>query len=650
MTQLNTPYPATAYLTGFLRARGYDAVQGDPAIELLLRLLSRDGLTEIGSVLAVRFNEKPLGIPLSVKHFLKYHDAYVDTVDSVIRFLQGKDPTMAHRIASDTFLPRGPRFESLKQLEASSGTDGLERAFGSLGLQDRAQHLASLYVDDLNDTIRDGIDPRFGLARYGERLAASAPSFDPLWNALNDEPNLIDRHLDAITDALIEKHAPDILGVTLPFPGNVYGAFRIARRVRAISPNTKIVFGGGYVNTELRELSDPRIFDFIDYLTFDDGEAPFLCLLESQEKPAADKSYLRTMVREDDKIVFKSTPGVHDIPMKECGTPTYDGLPLGDYLSLCELLNPMHRLWSDGRWNKLTLAHGCYWKKCSFCDTTLDYIGRYEDQGAELIVARMEKLIAETGQTGFHFVDEAAPPKTLAAMAKKIIERKLNVTWWGNIRFEKSFTPELAKLLAASGCVAMSGGLEVASDRLLILMEKGVTVEQVAQVTHAFSENGIMVHAYLMYGFPTQTLQESVDSLERVRQLFAEGCVHSAFWHRFACTVHSPIGKNPEKFGIKLLPVPSTFARNDVDFEDPTAVDHEALTPGLKKALYNFMHGMGLDQDVRSWFEFETPKANVSRNLVRNAIKGVSHPVTQKHSLPRKPAKGSSSPARHFQR
>ena len=119
----------------------------------------------------------------------------------------------------------------------------------------------------------------------------------------------------------------------------------------------------------------------------------------------------------------------------------------------------------------------------------------------------LNAIVAETGQTGFHFVDEAAPPKSLKALAAELQRRGVAVGWWGNIRFEKSFTPELCRQLAASGCIAVSGGLEVASDRLLKLMQKGVSVQQVARVTKAFADAGILVHAYLMYGFPTQTVQ-----------------------------------------------------------------------------------------------------------------------------------------------
>ncbi len=176
------------------------------------------------------------------------------------------------------------------------------------------------------------------------------------------------------------------------------------------------------------------------------------------------------------------------------------------YLSLIEMLNPVNRLWSSGRWNKLILAHGCYWKKCSFCDLSLDYISRYEEQNAAQIADNMEELIQETGQSGFHFVDEAAPPKVLFALAKILTQRNLQVSWWGNLRFEKSFTPKMAEVLARSGCIAVTGGLETASDRLLQLMNKGVSVEQVAKVTRAFSEAGILVHAILCMVFQPKLL------------------------------------------------------------------------------------------------------------------------------------------------
>ncbi|MCK5918998.1 MAG: radical SAM protein, partial [Cocleimonas sp.] len=330
---------------------------------------------------------------------------------------------------------------------------------------------------------------------------------------------------------------------------------------------------------------------------------------------------VRTYYLDKGKIIYANNRDYHDVAHKDIGTPTYDGLPINHYLSLCEMLNPMHRLWSDGRWNKLTIAHGCYWSKCSFCDLNLDYISRYDEAGADIIVQRIETLIAETGQTGFHFVDEAAPPKVLFSMAQKIIDKGLIITWWGNIRFEKTFTPEKCQLLANSGCVAISGGLEVASDRLLALMKKGVTVQQVARITKGFSDAGILVHTYLMYGFPTQTEAETILSLEYVRQLMLNQCFHSAYWHRFAATIHSPVGMNPNEYGVTLNPPNNAlFANNDIEFSDNSEVDHEMLGKGLNKALYNYMHGMGLDQPLYLWFDQPVELPHLADNFIEQCL------------------------------
>jgi radical SAM superfamily enzyme YgiQ (UPF0313 family) len=626
MTQLNTPYPATAYLAGFLgpnEARlGLEVSQADAALELFLRLTSRAGLTRILQVLDVR------GGP-SAAWLVARGQACLGTVPAAVRFLQGKDPALALRIAGRGFLPEGPRFAALGP-PGDGDDDPLAWAFGALGVEDRARHLASLHIDDLADALREGVDPRFELARYGERLAASAPTFDPLRDALEGPPTLVDTILDELSRDLAARHRPELVALTVPFPGNVYGALRIARALRAAAPAVRIAMGGGYVNTELRELAEPRLFDYVDFVTLDDGEAPLLALLEHLRAPA--RPLLRTFLREAGRVVFRTDEALHDVPMRDAGTPTYRGLPLGDYVSLVEMLNPMHRLWSAGRWNKLTVARGCYWKKCTFCDVTLDYIARYDPASADLLVDRIEALVAETGQTGFHFVDEAAPPAGLRALSERLLARQVVITWWGNIRFEKTFTPRLAELLARAGCVAVSGGLEVASDRLLARMKKGVTVAQVARVTRAFTDAGIMVHAYLMYGFPTETEQETIDALERVRQLFAAGCLQSAFWHRFAATAHSPIGQQPEVFGIRLVAEPEvTFARNDLAFEDPTGCDHDLLGEGLRRALYNYMHGIGLEEDVRSWFtgggglrqgcRARVPRTTVPPDLIVEALR-----------------------------
>ena len=620
MTQLNTPYPSTAYLTGFLRSRDVTCFQEDLALALVLRLLSVDGLTAVAERLAQLPNERRTN---AIHSFLAQRARYLATIGPAIAFLQGRDSTLAHRIVGRHFLPEGPRFATLDVYVDDEGGDPLGWAFGALGLHDRAKHLATLYLNDLADVLRDGIDPRFEFVRYAESLAASQPTFDPLAEALSAPTNLVDDTLRDLTLAAIERHQPTVVLLSVPFPGSVYAAFRIAQTIKASHPHIVTMLGGGFVNTELRELAEPRVFDFFDYVTLDAGERPLLALLDHIQGKRSKQRLVRTFIREADTGLVRYVNMVEpDVAFAEVGTPTWDGLPLDQYLSLLDMLNPMHRLWSDGRWNKLTVAHGCYWKKCSFCDVSLDYISRYEGASAAVLADRIDTIVRETGQTGFHFVDEAAPPKSLKALATELIARNTGISWWGNIRFEKTFTPELCELLADSGCIAISGGLEVASDRLLNLMKKGVSIDQVARVTHAFTEAGILVHAYLMYGFPTQTVQDTVDALEYVRQLFDNNCIQSGFFHRFACTVHSPVGQAPEEYGIRLRPLPPvSFAKNYIGFDDPTGVDHDALGVVLRKAIYNFMHGIGLDEDVRSWFPYKVPKTTVSRNRIERALR-----------------------------
>ncbi|TGE19945.1 B12-binding domain-containing radical SAM protein [Hymenobacter elongatus] len=609
LTQLNTPYPATAYIKGFLGGRGYRVTQADLGLELVLKLFSADGLKQVFA----EIETGAFALSDNARRMVRLQRSYLATIGPVINFLQNKDSTLASRICHNRFLPEAARFDNVADLEA---------AFGTLGLNDQARHLATLYLEDLGDLIKETVGPQFGFSRYAERLGMSATSFDEMHEALQAAPNLLDRMLLELLDALLVRVEPTVVGFSVPFPGNLYGALRLAGRVKALRPHTHTLMGGGYPNTELRQIKEPRFFDYIDFLTLDDGEGPWLRLLEYLQGHLTLADLQRTFRRDEyGQVEYLNTSQALDIPHSEVGTPDYSDLPLTEYLSVIEVLNPMHRLWSDGRWNKLTIAHGCYWKRCSFCDVTLDYISRYETAPATLLVDRIEQIVRQTGQTGFHFVDEAAPPLALRDLAIELLRRQVHITWWGNIRFEKTFTPDLCRLLAASGCIAISGGLEVASDRLLALMEKGVTIAQVARVTDGFTQAGIMVHAYLMYGFPTQTAQETVDSLEVVRQLFGAGIVQSGYWHRFAMTAHSPVGKNPAKYQVVPVgPEPGDFAWNDLWHDDPTGTDHEQFGAGLAKALYNYMHGVALTEPLSFWFDFKTPRATVPRQLIQRAL------------------------------
>ena len=606
-TQLNTPYPATAYLKGFFNTKGILSYQMDLGIEVILSLFTRDSLEELFDI---AYNNERLESENAQRIYALKSD-YLRTIDAVIAFVQGKNHNLARQICMGDYLPQASRFEQVNELDT---------AFGIMGFQDKAKHIATLYLEDISDFIIECIDDNFGFSRYAERLGRSASSFDEIYTRLKEQATYIDELSLSLLDKRLKEEQPKLFCLSVPFPGNLYSAFRCAQFVKANYPEIKIVMGGGFPNTELRSLADVRVFEFVDFITLDDGELPLDLLWQHISLSSGECELKRTFICENGQVIFKNNSGLKDYKQEALGTPDYSDLLLDQYISVIEITNPMHSLWSDGRWNKLTMAHGCYWGKCTFCDGSLDYIKTFDPLKATTLVNQMEELIAQTGETGFHFVDEAAPPALMRAVAIEILKRKLSLTWWTNIRFEKGFTKDMCALLKASGCIAVSGGLEVASDRMLTLINKGTTVEQVARVTSNLTESGIMVHAYLMYGFPTETVQETVDSLEMVRQLFETGIVQSGFWHQFALTAHSPIGLDPEGYGLKPLYDKITFANNDVQFKDKTGIKHDKFSFGLKKSLYNYMHDIGFDMPLQDWFDFKIPRTTVKRGFIQNYL------------------------------
>ena len=622
-TQLNTPYPATAYLKGFLNTKAILSNQCDLGIEVILELFSSAGLKNLFEEI-----DKNQGKwSANAQRINQLKEEYIHTIDSVIAFLHGKSDALAHVICEGNFLPEASRFAQ---------SEDLKWAFGTMGILDKAKHLSTLYLEDLSDLIVETTDPHFGFSRYAERLGRSASTFDELDQELKSADSLIDRILLQLLEQKMKQYQPSIVAISVPFPGNLYCAFKCGQWLKSNYPEIKTVMGGGFPNTELRSLTDQRVFDYLDFITLDDGEAPILHLIEHLDGEREMENLKRTFLRLTGEVVYVNGSDSRDFTQAEVGIPDYSDLLLDKYLSVIEIVNPMHRLWSDGRWNKMTLAHGCYWGRCTFCDTSLDYIKRYEPNTAQLLCDRIEQMIRQTGQIGFHFVDEAAPPALMRALALEIIRRKLTVVWWTNIRFEKSFTYDLCLLLKESGCIAVSGGLEVASDRLLGMINKGVSVAKVAKVTDHFTRAGIMVHAYLMYGFPTQTAQETIDSLEVVRQLFEAGVVQSGFWHQFAMTAHSPVGLNPAQFKATIVNEPrvlgGSFANNDLVHTDPTGADHELFSEGLRKSLFNYMHGICFDFPLQEWFDFKVPRTMVAPDFIQKAIDADDLEVSSPHA------------------
>ena len=459
----------------------------------------------------------------------------------------------------------------VRDVLAEHGGDEAEELMELLGggAPAEAKTEASAVIDELALWIRDNVDGSFGFSRYAERLGAAA-SFTEVERAVKRR-GVMDDPLEKHLEAAIAASRPTIIGITCPFPGTLVAAFKIARYVRRRYPKIKLVLGGGFVSAELRDMDDPRALVYFDRFVLDDGYAEMAALM-----------------------------GVRNAEVPAFVAPDYDGIDWSEYFDVAETENPMHRLWSVGRWRKVVMARGCYWHKCAFCDVRLPYIGCFRMPDAVRIVDAMEKL-----GTCFHFVDEAMPPALLERVSREIIRRRFKCEWWGNIRFDASFTPKLARLMARAGCVAVTGGLECADDRLLKLMNKGITLDSARRALCAFRDAGIMVHSYLMYGFPGETEAEAFGALDFVRDLFKDGLVQSAFWHRFALTVHSPVAADPGRFGIVVNRPKDrkgrVFRRNELAFSEPGAPDWDRIGKALSLAMYNYVEGRGLNKRPGFW-------------------------------------------------
>ncbi len=609
LIQLNTPYPATPQLTAFLQQNSVEATQWDMSVDLIEKIYTRSFLEPLfaEAFQRDRLSEKAKSVAIN-------KTKYLNTVDVVVRFLKGKDDTLATRIANREFLPEGGRFRKLDD-------EMLDWAFGSTGFLDRARHIASLYMVDLSDFISEMTTPKFALIKYAEQLSLSAPTFDNIKFDLDKkENNIIDKMMLEMLDSKIQSSEADLICFTVPFPGTLYSALKCGEYIKLHYPNKKIVIGGGYISTELRSISDIRIFDYVDFICYDDGELPLLNIIKHLKGDIPKTDLVRTIYTENDKIVEMKNID-KNIVFDTLPAPTYEGIEFDKYISLIEFTNPMHKLWSDGKWLKLTFAHGCYWAKCAFCDTSLDYIGRFESAKVDTLISKIEAMIAQTGITGFHFTDEALPPKLLIEFAKKIVEKGIVISFWGNIRFDKTFNKENCEILSKAGCIAVSGGLEVASPRVLKLINKGISIETAAEVAYNFTQNGIMVHAYLMYGFPTQTYQECVDSLEIVRQMFDLGLIQSGFWHRYAMTVHSPSGICPQNYSVQRVDNKlNSFANNAVDYCEESDIDYKKVGKALQASLYNYMQGIGFEIPLKNWFEDKAAVPTINKNYLNKLI------------------------------
>lgn len=662
LVQLNTPYPSGAYLLDFFNSLYEEKnVKGrvewfDLSNSFFHKIFCKHGIAHI-------FNstfEKALKLSsqyesqgddntaFHLRRFISQKEFWINWIDEIIAIVCSSNSKIsgrefAHEFIRSAHVPRGMRVENfLSNLNRDVSTDD-------------AQILSSLALADLADYITLVYDQNFALIRYAEHLATSTAEFSETIEGLK-APSLNDFYKPLLLEKIASyKNEPTLYCISVPFPGCFESALFSADLIRKeCGDNAIIIFGGGYVNTELREISEKGIFDYCHILSYDKGYGSYIrlfdefinaaCGIEDEKqcfnlKEAFESifdsrkfynfSYLKNgsviipleKENEEYKVLYKKE---HEYIRKI--TPDYSHIDFTKYPRLADDTNPMHRIWNDGAWLKAYIAHGCYWHRCAFCDTTLDYVKDYCLTDINSLYDSLCVQAEKTGVHGIHFVDEACPPVALQNFALKNMavksSNKIPLTYWGNIRFEKSFDRDLADLLSAGGLTAVSAGIEIATGNGLSAVNKGTDMENIVNACCAFKEAGILIHSYMIFGFWSQSVQDLIDSMETLRQLFEAGLLDSAFWHKFTLTLHSTVyeeykkGKYPE---LKILPQKKTqFAKNDLHFEGEEK--SEKFSAPLNAALELWMHGEKLSKPVESYFPFKMPKPSIAKDYIASLI------------------------------
>ncbi len=664
IVQCNTPYPSGAYLRSFfLRCaeqfpgRITSVAWHDLNIALFHAVFSHDGIAklfELSSDEALLQAERAAACgdrhtAFNLRRYVSQSSAWTAWISTITALLCGKAQERRHEFVRSAHVPRGSRMETYLA------------ALGRDVSADDARLLASFALADIADYITAVFDGSFSLVRYAESLCTESASFDSVVRRL-DAP-VLSVYYEPILESLFSSIAAELAGgsgiealccISVPFAGAFVPALAAARACkRRFGGRVCCVLGGGYVNTELRGMADLEFFSFADVLSYDRGYGSYYALFEAGlgTAEAADAETLCALIARRGGYRLRTKHGgsadgffcgtehgisaeykkrllAREAEATACTVPDYGGIDFTQYPRLADDENPMHRLWSDGSWLKAYLAHGCYWRQCAFCDVTLDYVRSYRMTNVRALYDGLCAQAKRTGVYGIHFVDEAAPPAALARFAQYSAQDGAPFSFWGNIRFEKTFTRDLTDFLAFAGLCGVSGGIEIAAQQGLACVCKGTDMEHIVGACAAFKESGVLVHAYMIYGYWQETPELLADSMETLRQLFAAGLLDSAFWHKFTLTRHSRVyaewqaGGHPDlapaepsaREGCGLRP----FAENTLSFAGERA--SERYAGGLEAALAAWLHGRGLHKPVSSWFSFPFPRPRVARDYIETLL------------------------------
>ena len=379
---------------------------------------------------------------------------------------------------------------------------------------------------------------------------------------------------------------PDVIGISIVLRQQLFSSMTFCALIKEQFPDIHVTIGGNTVTRFRDVLPDtPKLFDLFDSAIVYEGETALLRLVEGIVN-GTDLSHVPNLLyRDQDGIHVNSETYAEN--MGALPPPDFDGLPLEKYFVPEPILPYL-------------ATRGCYWGRCEFCDHGEGYTAGYRTKKDWQIIEELTFLKQKYQTRHFHFTDESYPPALFRKLTRKLVESKLDIAWTTHIRFEKSLlSDEIWQDAQDAGCKYLHMGYESGSERVLQLMDKATTTEIIQQSLELSSRHGVWNHVMGFFGFPGETYEDakfSTQFLEDNREH-----VHSIGFGTFDLSRHTPVAKNPEKFGITFYKNPDWDLAMDYYFTVKDGLSIEDAERVFEEFEQNHYAGWDLKIFVREY-------------------------------------------------
>jgi len=229
--------------------------------------------------------------------------------------------------------------------------------------------------------------------------------------------------------------------------------------------------------------------------------------------------------------------------MESLPVPDYRIFPLDDYFA------PRENIFVPFR-----LSRGCQWRRCAFCLNRLDLVGKYSRPPSDLVYDHLITVYEQTGCSGMVFSEEAASPKTLEIISKRLVEDRIPLGWQAQMRVSKDLTLDRCLLYRKAGCLGLFFGVESYNDRLLTLIRKGTSTRLIDRTLDNLSWAGLPAVVNMIAGLPTETEEEALVGFEKIRVMKRQGLIARYRYSLFRIFKYSDMG-------VWIWPPPLSISR-----------------------------------------------------------------------------------------